>query len=867
MGKAELQGWLAERSFFKRDVRNVVATSVLKQFKQVEPVEDYKRIEHDWNHLLLCASLLAQSNNEAHQDTSLRIAQHCLNDGSSRGQHKDAAAVILDCLGNRIAIELAESRNIIPAGIDERLPPPLRMDWTARAMEYSLALNTDKILHLNKFQRSFWDAINESDWLSLSAPTSAGKSFIMSNWISHYAREHLESTIVYLVPTRALVQQVEEDLRRCFEEANLTLSIHVSSVPLHSSIRPGVANVLVFTQERLHLLLASTNYEMQITSLIVDEAQKLGDGYRGILLQSVIETSLAANPGMKLIFAAPMADNIESLIEQDQLQDEPQRKTRAISNDAPMVNQNLLWVSHVPGRPKEWNMDLILEGEPTAIGRFVMRFAPTSTSKRLTFVASALGGNEGGNLIYVNGAAEAEKIAKQLYGILPPLSPQQQLEVAGLIQLSRTVVHQEYLLGTVASRGIAFHYGNMPLLLKSEIERLFRANIIKYLICTSTLLEGVNLPCRNVFVRGPRKGRNTPMKDADFWNLAGRAGRWGQEFQGNIVCIDPHDSKVWRLPAPRIRHKYTIQRTSDEVLRHPTDLIEFIENGTPRTTAMQRPDLEYSFSYLVSTQLRFGSIYNTPWTHKLPNGNIQDLQTMIENICSNLNLPASIATRNPGISPLAMENLLAYFREEELDPQKFVPIPSESDQAVLQYTMLLSRINKTLGPVFGHAGRTYVLGLLITNWLEGHPLARLISERINYLRRMDRPANIAKVIRDTMADVEQVARFEAPKYIGCYVDVLSFHLKSIHREDLIEPIKDIALRLEYGINSTTQLSLISLGLSRTTAVALAEIIPNDELTEFECVSWLRDNRQLYNDLSPVIKAEIETSLHQNPESF
>ncbi len=84
---------------------------------------------------------------------------------------------------------------------------------------------------------------------------------------------------------------------------------------------------------------------------------------------------------------------------------------------------------------------------------------------------------------------------------------------------------------------VAFHYGNIPQLVRSEVERLFSSGKLKYLICTSTLVEGVNLSCRNIFLRNPKRGKGNLMSREDFWNLAGRAGRWGKEFQGNIFAL------------------------------------------------------------------------------------------------------------------------------------------------------------------------------------------------------------------------------------------------------------------------------------------------------------------------------------------
>jgi len=78
----------------------------------------------------------------------------------------------------------------------------------------------------------------------------------------------------------------------------------------------------------------------------------------------------------------------------------------------------------------------------------------------------------------------------------------------------------------------------LPTKLRQEIERAFSDSKIRYLVCTSTLLQGVNLPAKNIFMFKPTKGHNKPLRSADFWNLSGRAGRLRREFQGNIFLID-----------------------------------------------------------------------------------------------------------------------------------------------------------------------------------------------------------------------------------------------------------------------------------------------------------------------------------------
>src|SRR5699024_5356132 len=123
----------------------------------------------------------------------------------------------------------------------------------------------------------------------------------------------------------------------------------------------------------------------------------------------------------------------------------------------------------------------------------------------------------------------------QIFEYLGSTSEIDDQRISDLQELIRKSVHSSYLLAEVISRGVAFHYGNMPQPVRQGVEELYRAGLIRFLVCTSTLLEGVNLPCTNIWIMNPRRGQGNPMTPFDFWNLAGRAGRWGAEFAGNII--------------------------------------------------------------------------------------------------------------------------------------------------------------------------------------------------------------------------------------------------------------------------------------------------------------------------------------------
>ena len=62
--------------------------------------------------------------------------------------------------------------------------------------------------------------------------------------------------------------------------------------------------------------------------------------------------------------------------------------------------------------------------------------------------------------------------------------------------------------------------------------------------------------------------------------------------------------------------------------------------------------------------------------------------------------------------------------------------------------------------------------------------------------------------------------------------------------------------LELGVSIKTQISLISLGFSRTSAVMISEYITSDNLDEMSCMEWIAKNVSLLDDLPALVKIEI-----------
>lgn len=841
---------LAEKIYsldsFQKQFKLVLEDAVCQNFAEL--MREHDRDDYikniDINNMLSCASILHQSEKYEHLDASLRIAQYILNSPQASETQKIATTVILEGLTNKPAIKLAIRRQLIPTDYIDSVPFPLRLEMFGRDISTSILDRNETPIFLNRFQKDVYEKALSTDLISISAPTSAGKSFILSIIIlDNLIDKSRKKTIVYIVPTRALISQVEADFREMMDSYELTY-IYLSTVPQQPDDEfTNSTKVFVFTQERLHWF--RTEYpSYKIDLLIVDEAQKIEDGNRGVLLQQKIEDLIIDFPAIKIFFSSPYTSNPEFL-----LSEMPEEKSKApIKTEFIAVNQNLIYVTQKNRKPLEWEISLCTKKEKFKLGEVLIKFRPTGEFKRLVFIVETLADKDGGNIIYSNGAAYAEKIANVLFDALPEEYKEISSELFELSKLVKKTVHAKYVLAKVLTKKIAFHYGNMPLIIRQEIERLFKKGDIHFIICTSTLLEGVNLPAKSVFIRKPTRGKGNPMNRTDFWNLAGRAGRWGKEFQGNVICIEP---ETWETPPSPDRDKQEIKKAVDEIVHKEIELIDFIKNGSPRNEANNQQDLESSFAYFYIKYLKGAKVLGNKKTTEL----FQKLIPLFETLEEQVKVPKEIIIRNPGISPIAQQNLLSYFETYTDKEEELIPDLPESINAVdNSYLKLIQTINRILSG--DPEELAYYQAILIVNWMKGYPLSLLIDNSFKYWQRT-KPRKIDVVIRGTMKDIEEFARFKFAKFSSCYIDILRHFFKQRGKEKLIDTIPQLHIWLEFGVSQQTQISLINLGLSRNTSITLSEFIADDNFNRQQCVEWIKSTDVSTLNLPSIMLSEIQ----------
>ena len=104
-------------------------------------------------------------------------------------------------------------------------------------------------------------------------------------------------------------------------------------------------------------------------------------------------------------------------------------------------------------------------------------------------------------------------------------------------------IHRKYYLIDCLKKKIAYHHGSLPDIVRKEIEELYINEKLSTIFCTSTLLEGVNLPANNLFTFEPKK-KDTPLTNFEFGNLIGRAGRLNSSLYGTVYYIEENNDKL-----------------------------------------------------------------------------------------------------------------------------------------------------------------------------------------------------------------------------------------------------------------------------------------------------------------------------------
>ena len=130
---------------------------------------------------------------------------------------------------------------------------------------------------------------------------------------------------------------------------------------------------------------------------------------------------------------------------------------------------------------------------------------------------------DGPALIYCQSPASVRRVTELL------LSEGTTGEAANLkptIEWLEQNFHAEWIVTRALARQIGVHHGRIPRAIAQHQVRLFNEGKLKILVCTSTLIEGVNTAAKHVIIYDNKIARAN-LDYFTFRNIQGRSGRTG----------------------------------------------------------------------------------------------------------------------------------------------------------------------------------------------------------------------------------------------------------------------------------------------------------------------------------------------------
>jgi hypothetical protein len=362
--------------------------------------------------------------------------------------------------------------------------------------------NLQVVFHRQQYQ--IYSAITEGkENIILSAPTSFGKSLIIEAIVA--TKNH--ANIVIILPTIALI----DELRRCLKKYSSYYKIIT-----HNSQQASEKNIFLFTQERF--------FESQglpkIDFFVIDEFYKLNpiatdeDNSRCYTLNKVFYRLLKETRRFYLL--GPNIEGIDFKLPDG-------IKHRFFKTDFKTVAANIVYFPPIRKKGR-------LEGK---IPRLIRLCKEVYSS----------------TLIYCYAPANATAVALALKNEIDIVD-----SFIDFSEWLRDNYHPEWVLVKAVRKGIGLHHGKLPRAITQYCIKKFNAEAdgMKYLICTSTMIEGVNTKAKNIILYDNTIGANKRIDYFTFNNICGRSGRMLKHYVGNIYLFHQPPQQDLPIVSPPI---------------------------------------------------------------------------------------------------------------------------------------------------------------------------------------------------------------------------------------------------------------------------------------------------------------------------
>ena len=340
----------------------------------------------------------------------------------------------------------------------------------------------DSELVFHRVQAQVYRHLVDGENIILSAPTSFGKSLIIDALID----TGKFNRIALVVPTIALIDETRKRLSR-FSDAYKIVT-HASQ-PEDS--RRGT--IFVLTQERV-IERQDLNH---LDLFVIDEFYKLSPDGKNDSRAAILNHAF-----YKLLKTARqfylLGPNIRT-VPTDFLE---RFEARLIVSDFVTVASNVKRVKRTG----------------------------TSRAAREEVLVDLAKEVDGSTLVYCQSPASVRRVAGLMVEQeVMPTAP----ELGEVVEWVGANFHPEWIMARALAHGIGVHHGRLPRALAQLQVRLFNAGMLKILVCTSTLIEGVNTAAKHVIIYDNKISKK-PIDYFTYRNIQGRSGRMFRHFIGTV---------------------------------------------------------------------------------------------------------------------------------------------------------------------------------------------------------------------------------------------------------------------------------------------------------------------------------------------
>ena len=408
----------------------------------------------------------------------------------------------------------------------------------------------------------------------IDLPTSGGKTLLAQFRILQALNQFDadDGWVAYVTPTRALSAQLTRRLRKDFGPIGVRVEQLTGAVEIDAfeerllSDAEVPFHVLVATPEKLSLIVRNGKVRRPMALLVMDEAHNLENNDRGLRIEFLLATVKRDCPQANFLLLMPYVEASES-IARWLAQDINAGQTISLGTTAWKPNERIIGLYHADADDSEhagWHLAyetltttekaMPLHGthrvggvKPINVPKSKVLSKGKQTGFGLqTAAIGAVMSARGTSVAIANNIrtvwAMADKAAQSL-----PAFDSIPSDIRLVQDFLRTEISPSFQLIQTLNHGVGVHHAGLSDEVRALMEWLAEAGSLRMLCATSTIAQGINFPVSSVFLASRfvfEEGQSVEMSPREFWNLAGRAGRIGQDSVGVVGLAEGTDREA-----------------------------------------------------------------------------------------------------------------------------------------------------------------------------------------------------------------------------------------------------------------------------------------------------------------------------------